>query len=544
MQAIRVLIVEDSPTDAELIVRELRRAGFAPDFQRVDTEEGFLVGLDRHPDIVLSDDSLPLFSGQRALTLWRERGQRMPFVIVSGTIGEEAAVAAMKLGAADYLLKDRLGRLGPAVSQALEQSHLRLERARAEEKVRELNSDLERRVNERTTELAIAKERAEASDRFKSEFLANMSHELRTPLNAIIGFAELMHKGKVGPVSAEHHEYLGDILTGARHLLALINDVLDLAKVESGKMEFRPEPIDLSKLAHEVRDMLRGLAADKHIRVEIHVDPVIAAVIVDPTWVKQILYNYLSNAIKFTSDSGAVEIRMLREDGATFKIEVEDNGVGIAPEDLKKLFIEFQQLDAGTAKKYQGTGLGLVLTKRLAEAHGGGVSVRSTPGVGSVFAVTLPCVASSTVRPKAPPPVVPMPSGSPTILVVDDDPAALKLVGVALRELGYRTVCQERAEDALLIAETLSPAAVVTDLLMPGIDGFEFIARLRTTPAGEHVPIFVWTVKDLDARERRQLEAFAAVLVTKRAGGPQSLVEELARALHARTPAKPDASGD
>ena len=200
MQSIRVLLVEDSPSDAELIVRELHRSGFAAEYQRVETEEDFLAGLGTQPDIVLSDDSLPRFSGERALALWHERAPLIPFIIVSGTIGEESAVAAMRLGAADYLLKDRLGRLGPAVSHALEQSRLRQEHARGEEKIRELNSDLERRVHERTAELVLAKERAETSDRVKSEFLANMSHELRTPLNAIIGFAELMHKGKVGPV--------------------------------------------------------------------------------------------------------------------------------------------------------------------------------------------------------------------------------------------------------------------------------------------------------------------------------------------------------
>ena len=145
------------------------------------------------------------------------------------------------------------------------------------------------------------------ASRLKSEFLANMSHELRTPLNAIIGFAELMHRGKVGPVSAEHQEYLGDILTSSKHLLQLINDVLDLAKVESGKMEFRPEPVDLAKLAGEVRDILRGLAASKRLQVEIHVDPEVATVVVDPARVKQILYNYLSNAIKFTPEGGRID---------------------------------------------------------------------------------------------------------------------------------------------------------------------------------------------------------------------------------------------
>ena len=226
----------------------------------------------------------------------------------------------------------------------------------------------------------------------KSEFLANMSHELRTPLNAIIGFAELMHLGKVGPVSAEHEEYLGDILTSSKHLLRLINDVLDLAKIESGKMEFRIESVDLVKLSREVCDILRGVAASKRLQMETHIDPDVATVIVDPARVKQILYNYLSNAIRFTPPGGRITIRILPEGQAMFRIDVEDTGVGIAADDLGKLFVEFQQLDAGVAKEYQGTGLGLTLTKKFAEAHGGRVAVRSTPGEGCTFSAVLPRV--------------------------------------------------------------------------------------------------------------------------------------------------------
>jgi protein-histidine pros-kinase len=234
--------------------------------------------------------------------------------------------------------------------------------------------------------------RMQEASRLKTEFLANMSHELRTPLNAIIGFAELMHRGKVGPVSAEQHEYLGDILTSSKHLLHLINDVLDLAKIESGKMEFRPEPVELATLAREVCDILRGLAASGRLQVDTLVDPEVATVVVDPARVKQILYNYLSNAIKFTPADGHITIRIVPEGPALFRIDVEDTGLGIAVDDMDKLFVEFQQLDASAAKQYQGTGLGLALTKKLAEAHGGRVAVRSTPGKGSTFSVILPRV--------------------------------------------------------------------------------------------------------------------------------------------------------
>jgi protein-histidine pros-kinase len=227
------------------------------------------------------------------------------------------------------------------------------------------------------------------ANRLKSEFLANMSHELRTPLNAILGFAELMYKDKVEPLSLEHREYIRDILTSSRHLLQLINDILDLAKVESGTMEFRPEEVDVAQLTIAVRDTLRGLAAQKQLRIEIDVDEEVRKVVVDAGRVKQILYNYLSNAIKFTPVGGRIVVRVAADGPSLFRIEVEDSGVGIPEDQTGKLFVEFQQLD-GAAKRYQGTGLGLALTKRIAEAQGGRVAVRSTPSQGSTFSAILP----------------------------------------------------------------------------------------------------------------------------------------------------------
>jgi CheY-like chemotaxis protein len=340
------------------------------------------------------------------------------------------------------------------------------------------------------------------ANRLKSEFLANMSHELRTPLNAIIGFADLMHQGKVGPVSAEHEEYLGDILTSSRHLLHLINDVLDLAKVESGKMEFRPEPIDLGKLVDGVRDTLRGLAASKRLRVETDVSPEVAAAVVDPVRMKQILYNYLSNAIKFTPAGGHIRLRITPEGPDLFRIDVQDTGVGIAAEHLSKLFV----------------------------AHGGRVDVRSTLGTRSTFSAILPRIATTAPVADARLVIGP-PLGNRSILVVDDDPATLKLADAALRELGHRPVCKATAEEALLAAQADPPAVVIVDLVMPGVDGFEFISRLRAFPACRNVAIVVWTVKDLDADERLRLQSSAAVVISKSTGGSKALVEELRRLL-------------
>jgi PAS domain S-box-containing protein len=386
----------------------------------------------------------------------------------------------------------------------------------------------------RSLQIEEENKQVQEANRLKGEFLANMSHELRTPLNSIIGFAELMHKGKVGPVSDTHAEYLGDIVTSSRHLLQLVNDVLDLAKVESGKMDFRPEPVDLSKLVAEVRSILRELAGSKRIRIDTGVHPDLTMVVVDPARVKQILYNYLSNAIKFTPDVGLVTVEIKPEGAALFRIDVTDTGVGIAEEDLGKLFVEFQQLDAGLAKKYQGTGLGLALTRQLAESQGGHVGVRSMVGVGSTFSVVLPRVMTSTSRgasAAAPKAVDNDPGTVPTVLIVDDDPTALKLADANLRQAGFRVLCADSVEGALSMASTHHPAAVIVDLLMPRVDGFEFVERFRQEKNGADVPIVAWTVKDLSANERDRLQSLSTEVVLKRDGGVTTLLTALRRLL-------------
>jgi PAS domain S-box-containing protein len=235
-----------------------------------------------------------------------------------------------------------------------------------------------------------AAEKRRVADRATAGILTNLSHELRTPLNAIIGFTNLLHKGNAGPLSPEQREYLGDVLSSSEHLLLLINDILDLAKAESGTMEVRPQHVDLARLLDEVRHVLGGLVATRRLTIDMTVHPDAMTAVVDPARVKQILFNYLSNSIKFTPDGGTIQVRVLPEGPAWFRVEVEDSGVGIASRDLDRLFVEFQQLDAGVGRKHQGVGLGLALTKRLAEAHGGRVAVRSQPGSGSTFAAILP----------------------------------------------------------------------------------------------------------------------------------------------------------
>ena len=224
----------------------------------------------------------------------------------------------------------------------------------------------------------------------KSEFLANMSHELRTPLNGITGFTEVLIDGLAGPVNENQREYLEEILGGSRHLLQLINDVLDLAKVEAGKMTFRPELVDVERSIEETIQMLSFMAAPKQIEIRTEIDADGRHAYLDPARFKQVLFNYLSNALKFTLPNGSVVVRVLAEADTWFRLEVEDSGIGIAEENQKGLFKEFHQLDTSVAKQFQGTGLGLALTKRIVEAQGGRVGLESKLGVGSTFFALLP----------------------------------------------------------------------------------------------------------------------------------------------------------
>lgn len=227
----------------------------------------------------------------------------------------------------------------------------------------------------------------------KNRFLANMSHELRTPLNGVIGFAEFLSDEKPGPLNAKQKEYLQDILNSGRHLLTLINDVLDLAKVEAGKMELSIERFSLARAIEEVCAVANPLAKKKSIYVQTRVHPDLEDVFLDPQKTKQILYNLLSNAIKFSDDGSEVRVEAVGVGEDELRISVIDSGIGIRPEDQVRLFTEFEQLESGTSRRYEGTGLGLALTRRIVELQGGSIHVESEMGTGSTFHVTLPRVA-------------------------------------------------------------------------------------------------------------------------------------------------------
>jgi signal transduction histidine kinase len=370
------LILEDNLADFELIANELARFGFHALCKRVETEADYTERLREMPDIVLANNSLTGFDNLRALEILHRSGLVIPFIVLTGTFGEDEVVECMQKGATDYLLKDRILRLG----RALEEGELRRQKISADEALRRRNIQLEEQYH-----------RAQAASRMKSIFLANMSHELRTPLTAVIGFAELLVDGKVGPLAPQQLDFTRDILANGKHLLSLINDVLDLARVESGTMAFHPERLCLPDLIRETIAGFRLQASERDITLTTDVQMSAIEVFLDPRKLKQVLLNYVSNALKFTPSGGRVTVHAHFEEGSTFRLEVEDTGMGIAAHDIGRLFQDFHQL--GGSQEVQGTGLGLALTKRLVEAQGGKVGVVSQSGRGSRFYADLPCSA-------------------------------------------------------------------------------------------------------------------------------------------------------
>ena len=337
----------------------------------------------------------------------------------------------------------------------------------------------------------------EEANRHKSVFLANMSHELRTPLNAIIGFSELLADAREGQFdAATRKRFLNQIVTSGKHLLGLINDILDLSKVEAGQMELRLATVSVPEVVDQVAKTVEPLLAKKTIQLSVDVADA-GEILADGGKLKQMLLNLVSNAIKFTPDAGTVTISS-RRGKDTIEIAVADTGIGIADADQKQIFKEFHQVDAGPGRKHEGTGLGLALTKRFALLHGGDVQVISRVNKGSVFTIVLPTRApTSAVPQKVAASVMSNGQGKGSlVLVVEDDPAAAELLTRQLVAAGYRTVVARTGNEALAKARDLQPAAITLDIILPEVDGWEVISRLKSDEATSRIPVIVVSVVD------------------------------------------------
>jgi PAS domain S-box-containing protein len=392
----------------------------------------------------------------------------------------------------------------------------------------------------------------EGASRTKSEFLANMSHELRTPLNAIIGFSEVLRDGLIGELTHQQRAFIGDIFSSGKHLLSLINDILDLSKVEAGKMMLDLEPVHLSSLFVNSLSIIREKAATRHIRLTMDAPEDLGATQADSRKVKQIVYNLLSNAVKFTGEGGDVMLRASRvprgevgrpsgpwrgrsspstvaDDFAEFlKISITDSGIGISPEGLERLFKPFSQIDSGLARKFEGTGLGLAMVKLLAELHGGTVAVESSVGVGSCFTVWLPLRAPDAAEERAPssPDAITalrVDAGVRTALVVEDDLRSAELFRVQLEAEGFHVLHAASAEAALILAVEQPLSLITLDIMLPNLDGWEFLSRLKQVPALARIPVVIISI----VADRSRGFALGAAAIMQKPLSRQDLYETL-----------------
>jgi len=373
------------------------------------------------------------------------------------------------------------------------------EKAVVERSLRENLSEQLHQAEEREKELAAARSAADAANRAKSTFLANMSHELRTPLNAIIGYSELLEEELEDLGASTLAPDLKKIHSAGKHLLSLINDILDLSKIEAGKVELYLEAFELNSAIDEVVMTIQPLVTKNNNELVVVMDPSIGTMRSDLVRVRQCLFNLVSNACKFTSN-GRVTLRVHREieppsDWAVFAVE--DTGIGMTPAQRSKLFQPFTQADPSSTRKFGGTGLGLTITQRFCEMMGGSITVESEAGKGSTFTMRVPFdLASFRASPEQsaekslslPPP------GATVVLAIDDDPAIRNWMGRALKNSGFHAVTAGTGAEGMELARKLKPAVILLDILMPGVDGWAVLTALKADPELADTPVVVVTM--------------------------------------------------
>jgi signal transduction histidine kinase/ActR/RegA family two-component response regulator len=402
------------------------------------------------------------------------------------------------------------------------------ERASAQQEVMRLNEQLEQRVHERTMQLELANSELElaigearAANQAKSAFLSSMSHELRTPLNAILGFAQILAADNMPTTPEQKKEFSGHILKSGRHLLTLINEILDLAKVEAGAVTLSMEPVGLAEILAECRTMIEPLAAARGVRV-LFPDAPQVRVQADRTRLKQVLLNLLSNAVKYNREGGAVVVDCASAGPQRLRLSVQDTGMGMRPDQVAALFQPFNRLGQEGGPQ-EGTGIGLVVTRRLVELMKGQIGVTSSPGVGSVFWIELdtaapapapalvaenPAVAASAPAPAA---------GQPhLVLYIEDNPANLRLVQeiVGFRS-DLRLLSAPDGHFGLSLARGQRPEIILMDLNLPGMTGFEVLAELRRDPATSHIPVIALSANAMPREIERGLSAGFTRYLTK-----------------------------
>jgi PAS domain S-box-containing protein len=403
----------------------------------------------------------------------------------------------------------------------------------AQQELLEINQSLEQRVQARTAEvlrsrdeLSVAYAAVEKASLAKNEFLANMSHELRTPLNGILGMSEALLLEIRGPLNERQQNMVRAIESSGQHLLSLINDILDLSKIEAGRLELHPEIVSVNDICQASLAFIKEPVLKKGVEVDLTPDPRVTHVLADARSLKQILVNLLSNAVRFTPSQGKVTLQVQANlPQSCIDLSVIDTGIGISPQDQQRLFQPFTQIDSSLTRSYEGTGLGLALVKRLAELHGGRVALLSQVGQGSRFTVSLPWQLDFAAKEAFPDlysaassPLSPIQRTSPslaTVLLVDDNESNIMSVGDFLDSLGYKMVYAYTGREALEKVRENSPDVILMDIQMPDMDGLDAIRHLRLIPGLADTPVIALTALVMPGDRERCLEAGASEYLSK-----------------------------
>ncbi|HEY4588649.1 MAG TPA: response regulator [Thermoanaerobaculia bacterium] len=569
---IRLLIVDDSPEDRELYRRQLvKDREHAYEILEAETgEEGLALARETSPDCLLLDYRLPDVDGLEFLArLLAET--LVPVIVLTGQGSEAVAVEAMKSGAQDYLLKGSVtpDRLQHAVRNAIEKVALRrkveertAELAEANAALRRMYDELEVLVAQRTAQLSVANEdlkreirvrewaeqerarllvleqqarkQAEEANRTKDEFLATLSHELRTPLNAILGWVQVLRSGKLDPTAAARA--LETIERNARVQAQLIADLLDVSRIITGKLRLDFKPVDLRRIIDAALDSVRPAADAKGIQLEVSIAPLASPVLGDADRLQQVIWNLLSNSIKFTSRGGRVDVR-LREADANAVIQVSDTGIGIRPDFLPYVFDRFRQAEGSITRTHGGLGLGLSIVRHLIELHGGTAEVESEgEGKGATFTVRLPLRAELTEDPLDSTAVGHSLFSKPDLLsgvrvvVVEDEADTRELLVMALQQCGAEVAAYGSAPEALAALDRAVPDVLLSDIGMPVQDGYDLIHKLRARGPGRggDVPAAALTAYARAEDRLRALEAGYQAHLTKPVD-PSELISTVAR---------------
>jgi signal transduction histidine kinase/ActR/RegA family two-component response regulator len=488
-----------------------------------------------------------------AVSSWLQRLVTGPILAI-GAVAREVVQQQNYSRRADKTSDDEVGGLVDAFNNMLAEIERRTRAVEESSREKErLNEQLEQRVLERTAqlessnrELAVATDVAERANRAKSEFLSRMSHELRTPLNAIIGFGQLLSADTMPATEVQKRTFTDHIVKAGKHLLALINDILNLAQIEAGKLELSLEPVLLADVLADCKAMTEPLGKKRNIRV-LFPEQIELAVLADRTRLKQVLLNLLSNAIKYNRDGGAVVVDCMRPAPERIRISVQDTGLGLEAEQVKALFQPFNRLGQEVGSE-EGTGIGLVVTKHLVELMGGEIGVSSTPGTGSLFWIELEekrLVAAPTESPFTHAPtseaLAESGHGVSTVLCIEDNPANLALVrGVLGFRSDLRLMSAPEGRAGVELARVYQPQVILMDNNMPGMSGHEALAILRADPKTSHIPVIALTANAMGYAVEEGLQRGFFRYLTKPVD-VKELVRAVDSALSVRRP--PDDAG-